>query len=99
MEQMGSSRYFFGIHEDFQPLRGEANEQELMKFSADDFDVGASLHVSQPASHPCRARAFKAEERHNPHLLFEIECNLMSRLVSHKVMPLCSMYIISSFNV
>jgi hypothetical protein len=30
MEQMGSSRCLFGIQEDFQQLRGEAHEQELM---------------------------------------------------------------------
>jgi hypothetical protein len=27
------------------------------------FDAGALLHISQPASQPCRERAFKAEER------------------------------------
>jgi hypothetical protein len=59
MEQMGSSRYLFGIQEDFQQLRGEAHEQELMNFATEEYDVGASLHVSQPR----RARAFKAEER------------------------------------
>jgi hypothetical protein len=52
----------------FQQLRWEAHEQELMNFVAEEYDVGASLHVSQPASQS--ARAFKAEERHNPRLQF-----------------------------
>jgi len=50
MEQMGSSRYLFGIHGDFQQLRGEAHEQELMIFSAVEYDAGASLHVNQLAN-------------------------------------------------
>jgi hypothetical protein len=49
---MGSSRYLFGIQEDFQQLRGEAHEQELMNFVAEEYDAGASLHISQLASQP-----------------------------------------------
>jgi hypothetical protein len=65
MEQMESSKDLFGIQEDFQQLRGEAHEQELMIFAAVEYDAGASLHVSQPASHASHvsAHAFKAEER------------------------------------
>ena len=52
MEQMESSKDLFGIQEDFQPLRGEAHEKELMNFAAEDYDAGASLHVGgQPTSH------------------------------------------------
>jgi hypothetical protein len=36
----------------FQQLRWEAHEQELMNFAAEEYDAGASLHVSQPASQP-----------------------------------------------
>jgi hypothetical protein len=36
----------------FQHLRWEAHEQELMNFAAEEYDAGASLHVSQPASQP-----------------------------------------------
>jgi hypothetical protein len=36
--------------EGFQHLRWEAHENELMNFAAEEYDVGASLHVSQPAS-------------------------------------------------
>jgi hypothetical protein len=36
----------------FQHQRWEAHEQELMNFAAEEFDAGASLHVSQPASQP-----------------------------------------------
>jgi hypothetical protein len=62
---------------------GEAHEQELMIFAAVEYDAGASLHVSsQPASH-LRERAFKAKERGVDSFKFEIQCNLMSRLVSH----------------
>jgi hypothetical protein len=42
-------------------------------------DAGASLHVSQLAtSHVSMC----IQERHNPHLEFEIECNLMFKLLS-----------------
>jgi hypothetical protein len=44
MEQMNSSKYLFGIQEDFQTAIGEAHEQELMNFAAVENDVGASLH-------------------------------------------------------
>jgi hypothetical protein len=50
----------------FPQLRGEAHEQELMNFAAEEYDAGASSHVSQPASQPCQAHAFKAEERRSP---------------------------------
>jgi hypothetical protein len=43
----------------FQHLRWEAHEQELMNFSTEEYDAGASLHVIQPASQPRRVRAFK----------------------------------------
>jgi hypothetical protein len=56
MEQIKSSKDLFGIQEDFQPLTGEAHEQELMIFAAVEYDAGASLHISQPASQP-RQRA------------------------------------------
>jgi hypothetical protein len=56
----------------FQQLRWEAHEQELMNFAAEEYDAGASLHVSQPASQPRQAHAFKVEERRNPHLKFEL---------------------------
>jgi hypothetical protein len=36
----------------FPQLRWEAHEQELMNFAAEEYDAGASLHVSQPASQP-----------------------------------------------
>jgi hypothetical protein len=49
---MDNSTVSFGIQEDFQSLRGEAHEKELMIFAAVEYDAGASLHaVSQPASH------------------------------------------------
>jgi hypothetical protein len=51
----------------FQQLRVEAHEQELMNFTAEEYDAGASLHVSQPAT---SVHAFKAEERRNPRLQF-----------------------------
>jgi hypothetical protein len=55
----------------FPKLREEAHEQELMNFAAEEYDAGASLHVIQPTSQPATsARAFKAEERHNPRLQF-----------------------------
>jgi hypothetical protein len=53
----------------FQQLRWEAHEQELMNFAAEEYDAGASLHVSQPTT---SVRAFKAEERRNPRLQFLI---------------------------
>jgi hypothetical protein len=34
----------------FPQLRWEAHEQELMNFAAEEYDAGASLHISQPAS-------------------------------------------------
>jgi hypothetical protein len=46
----------------------EEKEEEIKRLN----DAGASLHISQPASQPRRARAFKAEERRNPHILI---CN------------------------
>jgi hypothetical protein len=56
----------------FPQLRVEAHEQELMNFAAEEYDAGASLHVSQPASQPSR-QDFKSciQERRNPHLKFE----------------------------
>jgi hypothetical protein len=56
----------------FQHQRWESHEQELMNFSAEEYDAGASLHVSQPASQPRRARAFKAEREAQPHLKSEL---------------------------
>jgi hypothetical protein len=51
MEKMNSSKYLFGIQEDFQQLRGEAHEKELIIFAAVEYDAGASLHAaSQPAT-------------------------------------------------
>jgi hypothetical protein len=54
----------------FPQLRVEAHEQELMNFAAEEYDAGASSHVSQPAQ-PRQAHAFKAEERCSPRFLFE----------------------------
>jgi hypothetical protein len=56
----------------FQHQRWEAHEQELMNFAAEEYDVGESLHVIQPANQPCQAHTFKAEERRNPHLKLEL---------------------------
>jgi hypothetical protein len=56
----------------FQHQRWEAHEQELMNFVAEEFDAGASLHISQPTSQPCRACAFKAEERGATSFKFEL---------------------------
>jgi hypothetical protein len=53
------------------------------------YDAGASLHISQPASQPHQARAFKAEERHNPHLKLELNVIKCFRLLIHEVVPLC----------
>jgi hypothetical protein len=50
----------------FPQLRVEAHEQELMNFAAEEYDAGASLHVSQPASHVSGFKS-RAEERRNPH--------------------------------
>ena len=38
----------------FPQLRWEAHEQELMNFVAEEYDAGASLHVSQPATSSAR---------------------------------------------
>jgi hypothetical protein len=48
----------------FQHQRWEAHEQELMNFAAEEFDAGASLHVSQPASHVSEFKSC-VEERHS----------------------------------
>jgi hypothetical protein len=53
------SRHLFGIQEDFPKLRGEAHEQELMIFAAEEYDAGASLHI-RPASQLVMSREFKS---------------------------------------
>jgi hypothetical protein len=63
----------------FPQLRWEAHEQELMNFAAEEYDAGASLHVSQPASQSVKIQiAFKAEERRCPH--FDLELNVIKCL-------------------
>jgi hypothetical protein len=49
----------------------EAHEKELMNFVAEEYDAGASLHVSQPTSQPRQQISNRIQERHNPHLKFE----------------------------
>jgi hypothetical protein len=52
MEQMESSKDLFGIQEDFQQLRGEAHEQELMILQLRSLmQEHLSMSASQPASH------------------------------------------------
>jgi hypothetical protein len=43
----------------FPQMRWEYHEQELMNFATKEYDAGASLHVSQPASQPRQVCAFK----------------------------------------
>jgi hypothetical protein len=50
----------------------EAHEQELMNFVVEEYDARASLHVIQPTSQPSVDVHSKPEERHNPHLKFEL---------------------------
>jgi hypothetical protein len=49
-----------------------------MIFAAEEYDAGASLHVSQPASQRCQALAFKVEERQCPH--FDLKLNVIKCL-------------------
>jgi len=68
MEQMGSSRYLFRIHEDFQQLRREAHEKELMIFQLRSM---MQEHLSTPASQLANdAGEFKshAKREAQPHL-------------------------------
>jgi hypothetical protein len=59
----------------FPQLRWEAHEQELMNFAAEEYDAGASLHVSQPASQP-RQRMHSRMKRGATFIFnFEFECN------------------------
>jgi hypothetical protein len=55
----------------FQPQRWESHEQELMNFAAEQFDAGASLHISQPASLTNEFR-LHVKERRSPHLKSEL---------------------------
>jgi hypothetical protein len=73
----------------FPKLREEAHEQELMNFAAEEYDAGASLHVSQPASQPRQRMHSKLKRGATLVFHFEFECNLMFRLLSHEVM-LCT---------
>jgi hypothetical protein len=70
MEQMESSKDLFGIQEDFQQLRGEAHEQELMILQLRSLmQEHLSTSASQPASH---VSAFiQAEERGAASFKFE----------------------------
>jgi hypothetical protein len=44
-----------------------------MNFAAEEFDAGASLHVSQPASQPRRVNSNRALKREaQPHLKSEL---------------------------
>jgi hypothetical protein len=72
MEQMESSKDLFGIQEDFQQLRGEAHEQELMIFAAEEYDAGASLHISQPASQPRQRACIQRLKRGATSFKFEL---------------------------
>jgi hypothetical protein len=64
MEQMGSSRYLFGIQEDFQQLRGEAHEQELMILQLRSLmQEHLSMSASQPASHVSAHHSNRAFKR------------------------------------
>jgi hypothetical protein len=66
MEQMGSSRYLFGIQEDFQPLRGEAIEQDLMVLQLRSLmQEHLSTSASQLATPVNSNRTLK--ERRSPH--------------------------------
>jgi hypothetical protein len=68
MEQMGSSRYLFGIQEDFQQLRGEAHEQELMILQLRSMmQEHLSTSASQPASHASEFKSHAKREA-QPHL-------------------------------
>jgi hypothetical protein len=58
----------------FPPMRWEAHEQELMNFSAEEYDARASLHVSQPTSYVSKFES-RDEERRNPH--FDLELNVI----------------------
>jgi hypothetical protein len=72
---MDSSIDSFGIKEDFQQLRGQAHEQELMIFVAVEYDAGASLHVSsQPAT---SARTHSKLKGGTASFEFELNVNLM----------------------
>jgi hypothetical protein len=62
MGRMNSSKDLFGIQEDFHTATGEAHEQELMIFAAVEYDAGASLHISQPASQPRQRACISKDE-------------------------------------
>jgi hypothetical protein len=63
---MGSSRYFFGIQEDFQLLRGESHEQELMILQLRSLmQEHLSTSASQPTTPANSNRTLK--ERRSPH--------------------------------
>jgi hypothetical protein len=69
---MGSSRYFFGIQEDFHPLRGEAHEQELMILQLRILmQEHLSTSASQPASHVERMHS-KIKREAQPHLNWKL---------------------------
>jgi hypothetical protein len=47
----------------FQHRIWEAHEQELMNSAAEEYDAGASLHISQPASHVSKFKSCVEERR------------------------------------
>jgi hypothetical protein len=73
----------------FPQLRVEAHEQELMNFAAEEYDAGASLHVSQPASQP-RQRMHSRLKR-GATLISILNLNVIKcfRLLSHEAV-LCT---------
>jgi hypothetical protein len=76
MEQMNSSRDLIWDPGGFQQLRWEAHEQELMNFAAEEYDAGASLHVSQPASQPCQR--MHSRLKRGATLIFNFELNVIN---------------------
>jgi hypothetical protein len=74
---MNSSKDWFGIQEDFQNLRGEAHEKELMIFAAVEYDAGASLHVSQPTNQPRQCARIQRLKRGAASFKFKSELNVI----------------------
>jgi len=59
-----------------------------MSFAAEEYDAGASSHVSQPTNQLRQAHAFKAKERHNPRFDFKLNVIKLLKLLSWESVPL-----------
>jgi hypothetical protein len=75
MEQMESSKDLFGIQEDFQQLRGEAHEQELMILQLRSM---MQEHLStQPASQPATSARMHSNLLKRGTASFKFELNVI----------------------